>query len=153
MRFRQAELSSTIDSLTGLQNARSLFLQLDGELSRSSRNSQPLAVVALDLDNFRQINQRHGHIEGNRILRAVANGLKSVCREYDAVARMGGDEFVVVLSGPRPGEMDGKLEQFRGVISQACREVLSGEPLTVSIGVAHYPEDGADAEELLSATD
>ncbi len=153
LRFRQAESSSTTDYLTGLPNARSLFLQLDGELSRSRRTSHPVAVLALDLDNFRQINQRHGQLEGNRILRAVANGLKSVCREYDAVARMGGDEFVVVLSGPRPGEMNAKLEQLRGVISQACREVLVGEPLTVSIGAAHYPEDGADAEELLSAAD
>ena len=153
LRFQEAESSATTDYLTGLPNARSLFLQLDGELSRSRRTNHPLAVLALDLDNFRQINQRHGQLEGNRILRAVANALKLACREYDAVARMSGDEFVVVLPGPRPGEMDAKLEQLRSVISQACREVLMGEPLTVSIGAAHFPEDGANAEELLSAAD
>jgi diguanylate cyclase (GGDEF)-like protein/putative nucleotidyltransferase with HDIG domain len=153
LRFRQVETSATTDYLTGLPNARSLFLQLDSELSRSRRSNQPVAVLVLDLDNFKQINDRYGHLEGNRVLRAVANGLKSVCREYDSVARMGGDEFVLVLAGPRPGELDGKLEQLRSVISQAGSELNVRSQLTVSIGAAHHPEDGDDAEQLLSEAD
>ena len=110
LRFQQAETSATSDPLTGLPNARSLFVQLDAELSRSRRTNQPVTVLTLDLDNFKNINQRHGQIEGNRLLRAVANALKSICREYDVVARMGGDEFVMVLPGPRPGELDARVE-------------------------------------------
>jgi diguanylate cyclase (GGDEF)-like protein/putative nucleotidyltransferase with HDIG domain len=153
LRYRQAESSATTDYLTDLPNARALFVQLDAELSRSHRTEQPLAVLVLDLDGFKQINDRFGHLEGNRALRAVANGLKSACREYDVVARMGGDEFVVVLSGARPGELDNKLEQIRRVVAQVAQELFLGDLLTVSIGAAHYPQDGGDAEELLSEAD
>ena len=153
LRFHQVESSATTDYLTGLPNARSLFLQLDSELSRSRRSDQPIAVLVLDLDNFKQINDRAGHLEGNRVLRAVANALKSTCREYDVVARMGGDEFVVILPGPRPGEIDSKLQQLRGLVAQACRELYVGDALTVSIGAAYYPQDGDDAEQLLSEAD
>jgi diguanylate cyclase (GGDEF)-like protein/putative nucleotidyltransferase with HDIG domain len=153
LRFRQAETSATTDYLTNLPNARSLFMQLDAELSRARRTGQPLAVLVLDLDGFKQINDRFGHLEGNRVLRAVSAGLRSVCREYDSLARMGGDEFVILLSGFKVGELDQKLEQFRNVVSQASRDLFAGDLLTVSIGVAHYPQDGADAEELLAEAD
>ena len=153
LRFQQVETSATTDYLTTLPNARSLFLQLDAELSRSRRNNQPIAVLVMDLDNFKQVNDRSGHLEGNRVLRAVANALKSICREYDIVARMGGDEFVLILPGPRPGEIDAKLQQLRAVIGQACQELYLGDLITVSIGAAHYPQDGDDAEQLLSEAD
>jgi diguanylate cyclase (GGDEF)-like protein len=153
LRYRQAETSATTDYLTELPNARSLFLQLDAELSRSRRSGQPIAVLTLDLDGFKQVNDRFGHLEGNRVLRAVGAGLKSVCREYDLVARMGGDEFVLVFSGARPGEINSKFEQIRTVISQVSHEMFSGDLLNVSIGTAQYPEDGTDAEELLSVAD
>ena len=152
-RFAQVESSTTTDFLTGLPNARSVFLQLDSELSRSRRSHQAIAVLVLDLDNFKQVNDRAGHLEGNRVLRAVANALKSTCRDYDVVARMGGDEFVLILPGPRPGEIDAKLQQIRGVVAQACRELYAGDDLTASIGAAYYPQDGEDAEQLLSEAD
>ena len=153
LRYRQAETSATTDFLTGLPNARSLFLQLDAELSRSRRTNQPVAVLTMDLNGFKQVNDRYGHLEGNRVLRAVGAGLASVCREYDQVARMGGDEFVLVFSGGRPGEINAKLEQLRSVISQVSQEMFSGDLLTASIGAAYYPDDGADADELLSVAD
>ena len=153
LRYRQAETSATTDYLTGLPNARSLFLQLDAELSRSRRNDQPITVLTMDLDGFKQVNDRFGHLEGNRVLRAVGAGLKSVCREHDLVARMGGDEFVLVFSGARPGEISTKFEQLRTVISQVSQEMFSGNLLSVSIGTAYYPIDGTDAEELLSVAD
>ena len=153
VRFRQFETSATTDYLTNLPNARSLFVQLDGELARSRRLNQALAVLVLDLDGFKQINDRFGHLEGNRVLRAVANGFKSVCREYDAVGRMGGDEFVVILGGGAPGEIGVKYEQLRAVVSQVCSEMAFGQLLTVSIGAAHYPRDGTDAEGLLAVAD
>ena len=126
LRFRQAETSATTDYLTGLPNARSLFLQFDAELSRSRRSEQPIAVLTLDLNGFKQVNDRCGHLEGNRALRAVGAGLKSVCREYDQVARMGGDEFVMVLPGARAGEIAAKFEQIRSAIAQVSQEMFSG---------------------------
>lgn len=153
LRFRQAESSATTDYLTSLPNARSLFLQLDQELSQGRQAKEPLAVIVLDLDGFKQINDRYGHIEGNRVLRAVGNGLKSVCRKQDYVARMGGDEFVMLLPGAGPHDMEVRTAQLRGVVSHVCREMFSGEALTASVGAAHFPQDGADAEQILSEAD
>ncbi len=152
-RFRQAESSATTDYLTGLPNARSLFLHLDSELSRSRRNHAPLSVLVLDLDGFKQVNDRFGHLEGNKVLRAVASRLKSACREYDYIARMGGDEFVVLLSGVQPEDVLQKAGHFRQVVKEIARELFNGGILTASIGVAHFPDDGTDAEQLLAEAD
>ena len=153
LRFRQAESSATTDYLTTLPNARSLFLQLDAELSRGRRSQQPLALLVLDLDGFKQINDRFGHLEGNKVLRAVAGVLKSACREYDYVARMGGDEFVVLLPGVKPHDVEAKLTQFRELVKQVGADIFAGSTLTASIGVAHFPLDGSDAEHLLAEAD
>jgi diguanylate cyclase (GGDEF)-like protein/putative nucleotidyltransferase with HDIG domain len=152
LRFQQAESSATTDYLTSLPNARSLFLQLDAEVSRARRNSQALTVVVLDMDNLKQINDRYGHLEGNRLLREVAAGLKDNCREYDYVARMGGDEFVVLISGAKQADAEQRVEEFRRVVSRIGTQ-YSDKPLSASIGVAHFPSDGADAERLLAEAD
>jgi diguanylate cyclase (GGDEF)-like protein len=153
IRFRQAESSATTDYLSSLPNARSLFLQLDSELSRGRRGQLPLAVLVLDLDGFKMVNDRFGHLEGNRVLRSVAIGLKSACRDYDYVARMGGDEFVVLLPGVVAADVDAKIKQFRDVVRDVGNQLFNGSMLTASIGVAHFPLDGADAEQLLSEAD
>src|SRR6266700_4149683 len=93
LKYEQAESSATTDYLTGLPNARSLFLQLDRELARCKRDTTTLTVMVCDMDGFKQINDRFGHLAGNRVLRLFAQALKESCREYDYVARMGGDEF------------------------------------------------------------
>jgi diguanylate cyclase (GGDEF)-like protein/putative nucleotidyltransferase with HDIG domain len=153
LRFQQAEASATTDYLTTLPNARSLFLQLDAELSRSKRTQQGLTVLVLDLDGFKQINDRFGHLDGNRVLKSVATGLKAICREYDYVARMGGDEFVLLLPGALSWELDGRKNQLREVVASICRDMFAGDLLGVSIGAASYPQDGSDAEQLLSEAD
>jgi diguanylate cyclase (GGDEF)-like protein len=153
LRFRQVESSATTDYLTTLPNARSLFVHLDAELSRARRSEDPVALLVLDLDGFKQINDRSGHLEGNRVLRGVAAGLKSACREYDYVARMGGDEFVVLLPGVRPLDIEPKLAQFRQVVAQVSSHSMNDGLLTVSIGVASFPHDGKDAEQLLAEAD
>ncbi|MCU1335876.1 MAG: diguanylate cyclase and metal dependent phosphohydrolase [Bryobacterales bacterium] len=152
LKFQQAESSATTDYLTSLPNARSLFLQLDAEVSRARRNNQPLTVVVLDLDELKQINDRYGHLEGNRVLREVAIGLKANCREYDYVARMGGDEFVVLLSGAKPADAENRVEEFRRVVAGIGIQSFD-KPLSASIGVAHLPGDGGDAERLLAEAD
>lgn len=153
IRFRQVESSATTDFLTALPNARSLFVQLDAELARSRRDQQSFALLVLDLDGFKQVNDRHGHLVGNKILREIAAGLKSACREYDYIARMGGDEFVALLPGVKPFDVETKVHQFREVVAYVCREHFGDGVLTASVGVANYPRDGVDAEELLSEAD
>jgi diguanylate cyclase (GGDEF)-like protein/putative nucleotidyltransferase with HDIG domain len=153
LRFRQAENTATTDFMTSLPNARSLFFQLDAELARSKRNETPLTVLVLDMDGLKVINDQFGHLEGNRILGQVATGLKSTCREYDYVARMGGDEFVVLLPGLRVFDADSRVENLRQVIATAGAGLFPDKTLTASIGIASYPQDGTDAEQLLAEAD
>ncbi len=153
LRFRQVESSATTDFLTTLPNARSLFVQLDAELSRALRAGQPLAVLVADLDGFKQVNDRFGHLEGNKVLRAVAGGLKAACREYDYVGRMGGDEFVILLPGVKPADGDNKASHIKSVVAQISRDLFAEKILTASVGVAHFPIDGTDAEQLLAEAD
>jgi diguanylate cyclase (GGDEF)-like protein/putative nucleotidyltransferase with HDIG domain len=153
LRFRQVESSATTDFLTNLPNARSLFLTLDAEISRAKRSNQALAVLVVDLDGFKQINDRFGHLDGNKVLKAVAGGLKNACREYDSVARMGGDEFVVLLPGVRPLDAENKARDFQDIVVHACFNLFSEKLLTASVGLANYPGDGSDAEQLLAEAD
>ncbi len=153
LKFQQAENSAVTDFLTGLPNARSLFLQLDRELARCKRDNQSLTVMVSDMDGFKQINDRFGHLEGNRVLRLFAHSLKETSREYDYVARMGGDEFVVVAPGLTAEAATRKAEQMRELAQRAGREVCNEDILSLSVGKAVYPEDGLDAEKLLSEAD
>ena len=155
IKFRQAENSATCDYLTGLPNARSLFLHLESELSRSQRSGsgQRMAVLVCDLDGFKAVNDRFGHIEGNRVLRSVASGLQAVCRDYDYVARMGGDEFVVILPGLKVEDAPAQVARFRQVAIDSGIEVCGSEVLAMSIGLANYPEDGGDVETILAEAD
>jgi diguanylate cyclase (GGDEF)-like protein/putative nucleotidyltransferase with HDIG domain len=153
VKYQQAESSATTDYLTGLPNARSLFLQLDRELARCKRDSTSLVVMVGDMDGFKQINDRFGHLEGNRVLRLFAQALKESCREYDYVARMGGDEFVVVAPGLPTDSASKKADHLRDLAKQAGVEVCAEDILSLSVGQAMYPGDGKDAEELLAEAD
>jgi diguanylate cyclase (GGDEF)-like protein/putative nucleotidyltransferase with HDIG domain len=153
LKYQQAEDSATTDYLTGLPNARSLFLQLDRELARCKRDNLELTVMVSDMDGFKQINDRFGHLEGNRVLRLFAQALKDSCREYDYVARMGGDEFVVIAPGLAADAAGKKAEQMRALARQAGNEVCGEDILSLSVGRALYPEDGKDAEQLLAQAD
>src|SRR3984893_5232579 len=153
LKYEQAESSAVTDYLTGLPNARSLFLQLDRELARCKRDTTSLVVMVSDMDGFKQINDRFGHLEGNRVLRLFAQALKDSCREYDYVARMGGDEFVVIAPGLTAEAAAKKAERLRELARLAGREVCNEDILSLSVGQALYPEDGKDAEALLAEAD
>jgi diguanylate cyclase (GGDEF)-like protein/putative nucleotidyltransferase with HDIG domain len=153
LKYQQAENSATTDYLTGLPNARSLFLQLERELARCKRDNTSLTVMVSDMDGFKQINDRFGHLEGNRVLRLFAQALKDSCREYDYVARMGGDEFVVIAPGLPAEAASKKAQQLRVLAKQAGFDVCGEEILSVSLGQSVYPEDGEDAEKLLAQAD
>jgi len=153
MKYEQAESSAVTDFLTGLPNARSLFLHLDREMARCKRDNTTLTVMVADLDGFKQINDRFGHLEGNRVLRLFAHSLKETSREYDYVARMGGDEFVVIAPGLTVEATARKAEQMRDLAQQAGKDVCNEDILSLSVGRAVFPEDGMDAEKILSEAD
>ena len=153
LKFQRAESSAATDYMTGLPNARSLFLHLDAELARCRRTGSPLVVLVCDLNGFKQINDRFGHLEGNRLLRIVADKLKESCREYDYVARMGGDEFVLVLPGLSLEEVPATAMRLNAITKEAGLEAFEVNTLGLSIGHAAHPDDGADAEQLLSEAD
>jgi diguanylate cyclase (GGDEF)-like protein/putative nucleotidyltransferase with HDIG domain len=153
LKYQQAESSATTDYLTDLPNARSLFLALDRELARCKRENTSLTVMVCDMDGFKQINDRFGHLEGNRVLRLFAHTVKDTCREYDQVARMGGDEFVVIASGLSPEAAHKKADQLKELARHVGQEICQEDILSLSVGRAVYPDDGLDAEELLAEAD
>jgi diguanylate cyclase (GGDEF)-like protein/putative nucleotidyltransferase with HDIG domain len=153
VKYSQAESCATTDYLTGLPNARSLFLHLDAELSRCRRSESSLTVLVGDLDGFKQINDRFGHLEGNRLLQTVATSFKQHCREYDYVARMGGDEFVLVIPGLARENLGERIAQLESAVRSASKSVCGEPVVSLSVGAAIFPHDGADAESLLAEAD
>ena len=123
LKYQQAEDSATTDYLTGLPNARSLFVHLSRELARCRRTGTSLAVMVCDLDNFKQINDLYGHLEGDNLLKDFAGHLKETCRGYDYVARMGGDEFVVVAPGLSPEASSEKSSRLNQLAVEAGRKI------------------------------
>jgi diguanylate cyclase (GGDEF)-like protein len=105
------------------------------------------------MDGFKQINDRFGHAKGNEVLRAVANGLRSVCRGGDYVARLGGDEFVLIMPGLRPEVFAQQADRFPRVVQRAGHTVCGENLMSMSIGLAAFPSDGQDADTLLSEAD
>jgi diguanylate cyclase (GGDEF)-like protein/putative nucleotidyltransferase with HDIG domain len=154
MKFKQAEDRATTDHLTGLPNAHSLYLHLDQEIALSKCMNSPLTVVVCDLNGFKAVNDTLGHLTGNKLLQAVGAGLKESCREYDFVARMGGDEFVLILSGlSTPQDVQTKIRQFRDTIRVSSARVCREGMVRGSFGVAMFPKNGESADELLAYAD
>jgi len=113
----------------------------------------PLAVLVCDLNGFKQINDRYGHLEGNRVLRDVSEALRCHCRKYDSVARMGGDEFVLLLSGQDPNTIESRLGELKDAVRQAASSPEFPQQVSISIGAAFYPVDGTEADVLLEEAD
>lgn len=153
LKYRMVEDDATTDYLTGLPNARSLFLHLEHEVKRCMQSNSPLTILACDLNGFKQVNDRFGHLEGNRLLKEVADRLKEACRETDYVARMGGDEFVVVIPGLNSAGSARIVDRLGEAAREAGRHVFGEDLMSMSIGVAELPEDGCEAERLLAAAD
>lgn len=149
-RSRRAEEALT-DPLTGLMNRRGLDEFLQDEKQRHLRLHEPTSALVLDLDDFKGINDHYGHTTGDAVLKIVADKIKDTVRETDAVARIGGDEFVVVLVGARKQEAIVVAEKVRLAIASANLPISNGrQQVTASSGMAQGPFSSTD--ELLSAT-
>ncbi len=142
------------DQLTGLPNRHFLQAHLPTAIEEARNTSAIMAVLFLDLDRFKHINDTRGHETGDKLLKAVAQRIRSTVRTEDVVVRMGGDEFIVVLKSVRSSE---QVNETAGRINEALSEPVpvDGRPLvtTVSIGVSLYPRDGANMGELLRHSD
>jgi diguanylate cyclase (GGDEF)-like protein len=147
--FEQVSHLASSDPLTGLANYRRLLEVLETEIQRSRRSQRPFAVVLLDLDGLKQINDRFGHLTGSRALKRLGNLLRVHCRTTDTAARYGGDEFALVL--PEAGHDAAHLVADR--IRERLQKDMQGPPISVSAGVAVYPRDGLTIEKLLGAAD
>ena len=153
--FDRAQEDSLTDPLTALPNTRSLVIHLTHELARAKRLQNQLALLVVDLDNFKQINDHHGHHVGDRALCAVAHTLRSVIRTYDVCARYAGDEFILLLSGCTNDEAHCKRRDLQAAIAATEVKTVSESRLLLkaSIGIAMYPADGENYETLLTAAD
>jgi diguanylate cyclase (GGDEF)-like protein/PAS domain S-box-containing protein len=137
------------DALTGLANYRRLSETLESEIKRSERTARAFALLIFDLDGMKQINDTHGHLAGNRALCRLADIFRFSCRSIDTAARYGGDEFAIVL--PETG-----FKEANAVGRRICERLSNDreEPLlSVSVGIAIYPEDGSTIEALFQAAD
>ncbi len=153
LKFRAAESSATIDYLTGMANARALSMHLEQELARCKREQSTVAVMVCDLDGFKQINDRYGHLAGDKVLKLFGAAVTNSCREYDYVARMGGDEFVILAPNMPPSAVPERAAQLSILAQQAGQEACDADILSLSLGAAFYPEDGVEAEQLLTEAD
>jgi diguanylate cyclase (GGDEF)-like protein/PAS domain S-box-containing protein len=145
----EVQLLAVTDPLTGLGNYRRLVEVLDAEVKRTGRTGRPFAMLLLDLDQLKKINDRYGHLIGSQALCRLADVLRVFCREIDTAARYGGDEFAVIL--PETTAAGARLVASRIRSRLATDSLQPG--LSASIGVAVYPQDGETMEALLRTAD
>ena len=137
------------DDLTMIANRRSLLASLDREVSRSLRRSEPVSLVMLDLDHFKQINDVHGHPAGDQALRNVAAALTIASRHLDTPGRYGGEEFAVILPDCDAERSAVIADRLRAAVAAAP----AAAPLTASAGVASFPRHADDVDQLIVAAD
>ena len=150
----QLETQAVTDSLTGLLNRRGFHQALESALARVDRNGKGMAVLYIDLDGFKRINDSLGHDAGDEILCRVARMLEACMRPYDIIARMGGDEFTALLDSlDHPEDAAKVAEKLIDLIS--VRHTIEGTEVTLgaSIGIAHFPDCGKRVDELLRSAD
>lgn len=148
--YESCQALAVTDPLTGLYNRRFFSEELGKEMSRSVREGNPLSLIVLDVDFLKNHNDSRGHLEGDRLLCAIAEILRLVVRESDIACRYGGDEFAVLLPGATETEA---LQIAERVRSDVESEELPGATISVSLGVATFPTDACDAENLMLMAD
>ncbi|HET8678643.1 MAG TPA: sensor domain-containing diguanylate cyclase, partial [bacterium] len=153
--YEQAQRLAITDGLTELHNHRYLFDALDRLLERARRDTQPLSLIMLEIDNFKRFNDTYGHQQGDEVLRTISMLLRRGSRPSDIVARHGGDEFMVVLPGTSKTPAQETAERLRRAV-EAYPLILAGDvvtAVTLSVGVASFPHDGHTVDTLVEAVD
>jgi diguanylate cyclase (GGDEF)-like protein len=153
--FEQTQEDSLTDPLTGLPNRRSMFVHLARELARADRLKRQMALIVMDLDGFKTINDTYGHHIGDRALREMSLALQGTLRPYDLCVRYAGDEFIVVLTDCSWEAAELKRRELQERIGQIEIEVRTGKRLRLaaSAGAAVFPHDGSSYETLLAEAD
>ncbi len=153
--YNRAKERAFIDDVTELYNVRYLLLSADHEIRRAERYGAALSVLFLDLDRFKLVNDRYGHLVGSRALRQLGQVLASCVRQVDTLARYGGDEFTLLLVDTGLDDALQVAERIRATVAETWFEGGRGETmqLSVSVGVATYPAHGSTREELLDLAD
>ncbi|MAK51500.1 MAG: diguanylate cyclase [Marinobacter sp.] len=151
----ELEQMATRDTLTGLLNRREMSRVLDEELQRARRYQRPMAVLWVDFDHFKDVNDTYGHAAGDSVLRAISRLLLGSVRSVDSIGRFGGEEFVIVLPEMDLEEAQETAERLRRKVAEEPQPLGNGEavPLTISVGVAVYPDHGQTASTLCAAAD
>jgi diguanylate cyclase (GGDEF)-like protein len=150
------ELQAVTDALTGLANLRAFTSILDRELERSRRFGSPLGLVMLDIDDFKQVNDRYGHQQGDEVLAQVAGVLRGLSRDLDAPARYGGEELAVVLPQTDADGAALLAERMREAVEALQVPRVGGGGslgVTASFGVASVPDTAEDGDSLIAAAD
>lgn len=153
LRFVEAQETATTDGQTGPPNPRSLFRAMDTALGTAITGNKRLAVLVADMDGFKKVNDKFGHSVGNQVLVRTAQALGRVCRKSDFVARMVGDEFVVLLPEAVDYVVAERIRQMDALVREVGQSVCGVDYLRLSVGAASFPEDGNDVEELFAAAD
>jgi diguanylate cyclase (GGDEF)-like protein len=141
---RELQRVSRADPLTGCLNRRGFGERIAADLSHAQRTGAPVGLILLDLDGFKTINDLHGHAAGDALLRLAVTTIEQSVRPMDAVARMGGDEFAVILPGAGGPEIERVADRLRRALAERA---------PASVGIAAFPADGDDADELYQRAD
>jgi len=153
---RKIEALTFIDELTQVHNYRYIDRRIAQEINRCKRSGLPLSILYVDLDNFKEVNDTHGHIAGNNVLAQVGALLKITSRRADMIGRLGGDEFLILLPEVNRDEAQIFAERIRKRFAEHVFRLKDGQEvdsLRLSIGVATMPADGTDKETLITAAD
>jgi diguanylate cyclase (GGDEF)-like protein/putative nucleotidyltransferase with HDIG domain len=147
IRYQKAQQDAGTDELTGLPAKAALLAHLREGFAAQHKG---VTVLLCDIDEFRRVNELFGRPTGDELLKLAGNILRGNSRSGDYVARIGGDEFVMLLAGARPEELAGKIESLDRLVGNACRGLCGEEGSGLAVGVACFPENGADADSLIA---
>jgi len=153
VRFRNAEADARVDHLTQLVNMRYFSQQINAQVEKARESGGRFAVGVCDLNSFKAVNDRHGHLKGNDLLRAIAEGFRACSGPADIVARMGGDEFAFLFPTMDESVSGSHLRKLDEAVQRACAGLRIEASISSSIGIAYFPDDGDTAEELLGKAD
>jgi diguanylate cyclase (GGDEF)-like protein len=149
--LEETERRARTDFLTGLPNHRTFQATLLNELARAQRHDHPLTLLMIDLDHMKEVNDRHGHPSGDRVLRTIAETIRTTCRDADFAARYGGEEFMVILpETPLDGGVQA-AERIRERISSVDFPNIGS--ITASVGVSNFPINAIEKEDLIRIAD